>query len=79
METLHSINIIIHVLAGVIALLLGFIAIGIRKGSKNHTRSGSLFWKITAIVIVTGLLGVFVFHRNTFLLVITLPSSKVMS
>ena len=74
MTSLHSLNIIIHVLAGVVGLVTGFLAIGTRKGGKNHIKSGRIFLKIITVVILTGLIGVFVFHRNTFLLVITLLS-----
>jgi hypothetical protein len=67
----HSTNIAIHIAAGTIALLLGIIALSTKKGKKNHTKSGRWFLACLCIVIATGLLGVFVFGRNTFLLVIT--------
>ena len=74
MEKLHTINILVHVFAGTIALITGFIAIGTRKGGRNHVKAGRMFLRIISLVILTGLLGVFVFQRNTFLLVITLLS-----
>src|SRR6187551_3258110 len=74
MENLHTINILVHVFAGIIALIAGFVAIGTKKGGSNHVTAGRMFIRIISLVIVTGLLGVFVFHRNTFLLVITLLS-----
>jgi hypothetical protein len=67
----HSINIILHITAGTIALLLGIIALGTKKGGKIHTKSGRRFLLCLCIVIATGLFGVFVFGRNNFLLVIT--------
>ena len=67
----HSTNIVIHITAGSIALLLGIIALCTKKGKKIHVKSGGWFLVCLAIVIATGLLGVFVFGRNTFLLVIT--------
>jgi hypothetical protein len=70
-KLLHTSNIFIHVLAGSIALLLGIIAISSRKGKTIHIKSGKWFLLFLCVVIVTGLLGVFVFGRNTFLLVIT--------
>lgn len=70
-KLLHSANIIIHVTAGSIALLLGILAICTKKGKGTHIKSGKWFLLFLCIVIATGLLGVFVFGRNTFLLVIT--------
>jgi hypothetical protein len=67
----HSTNIVIHIIAGTIALLLGIIALSTKKGRNIHTKSGRWFLLCLCIVIATGLLGVFVFGRNTFLLVIT--------
>ena len=71
-KILHSTNITIHVLAGSIALLLGAIALLTRKGQQAHIKSGRWFIVLLSIVIVTGSIGVFVFRRNTFLLVITI-------
>ena len=71
----HSTNIIVHITAGSIALLLGIIALTSKKGAKLHTKSGKWFLRLLVIVVFTGLLGVFVFGRNTFLLVITLLSA----
>jgi hypothetical protein len=71
----HSTNILIHITAGTVALLLGTIALISRKGNKIHRKSGLLFLLALLFVIATGLIGVFVFGRNTFLLVITLLSA----
>jgi hypothetical protein len=68
---LHSTNIVIHIAAGSIALILGIIALSTTKGKRNHIKSGIWFLICLCFVIATGLLGVFVFGRNTFLLVIT--------
>ena len=74
MESIHQLNIVIHVLAGIVALVAGLTAIFIRKTSKRHKQYGRLFMWMIVIVITTGLIGVFVFKRNNFLLVITLLS-----
>ncbi len=77
METLtvvHKINIAIHIAAGSLALVIGLIAIIVSKGKKPHRLAGRLFLILMSIVIITGLIGVFVFGRNTFLLVITVLS-----
>jgi uncharacterized membrane protein len=77
METLtlvHKINIAIHIAAGSLALIIGLIAIIAGKGKKLHRVAGRIFLILMSIVIITGLIGVFVFGRNTFLLVITVLS-----
>ncbi|MDN5283904.1 MAG: hypothetical protein JWR38_178 [Mucilaginibacter sp.] len=70
----HLANIIIHVVAGSAALLTGIMALIAKKGLKLHIKSGKVFLALLTIVILTGLLGVFIFGRNTFLLVITVLS-----
>lgn len=77
MEILHQTNIILHVVTGSIALILGLIALLSIKGYKWHNISGIYFLRFITIVILTGLIGVFVFGRNTFLLVITVLSGYV--
>lgn len=74
MEIVHHINIAIHVLAGTLALIAGFTSVIARKGGKQHIRFGWYFTRMVGVVIVTALIGVFVFKRNNFLLVITLLS-----
>ena len=71
---MHTINIIIHVLAGILALATGFIAISTIKGGQKHIRFGGYFIKMISVVIITGLIGVLIYQRNSFLLVITLLS-----
>lgn len=77
MNDLHQFNILIHIISGSIALLLGMLALLTTKGSGLHNRSGRLFLVAIAIVILTGFIGVFVFGRNSFLLVITVLSGYV--
>lgn len=74
METLHIINIATHVVAGSTALLTGLVALSVKKGGKNHLLFGRVFTWMMGVVILTGLMGVFAFKRNTFLLVLTLLS-----
>jgi hypothetical protein len=71
---LHQTNIIVHIIAGSLALLMGIIALVVNKGQRAHKKAGKVFLLLLIIVILTGLLGVFVFGRNTFLLVITVLS-----
>jgi hypothetical protein len=70
----HKINIAIHIAAGSLALAIGLIAIIASKGKKLHRLTGRLFLILMSVVIITGLIGVFVYGRNTFLLVITVLS-----
>ncbi|WP_131539761.1 DUF2306 domain-containing protein [Pedobacter nototheniae] len=71
---LHKANIIIHVSGGSLALIIGLTALMTKKGAKLHKYIGKVFLILLAVVIITGLIGVFVFGRNTFLLVITVLS-----
>ncbi len=77
MDIAHNSNILLHIVTGTVALLLGIIALLSTKGGKIHNKSGNYFLKLIAIVIVTGMIGVFIFKRNTFLLVITVLSGYV--
>ncbi len=71
METLHKTNILIHIICGSTALILGIIALLVNKGKRIHKQVGKVFLTLLTVVIFTGLLGVFVFGRNSFLLVVT--------
>ncbi|SHG53056.1 hypothetical protein [Flagellimonas flava] len=77
MEIVHKTNILVHIITGSLGLLLGLVALLTVKGGKTHNKSGSFFLKLISVVILTGLIGVFVFGRNTFLLVITVLSGYV--
>ena len=75
LETLHTVNIVTHVTTGTLGLLLGVAAIASRKGGKFHTKSGRWFLWMLTVVCLTGIVGIFVFERNSFLIVITLLSA----
>lgn len=68
---LHKSNIILHVSTGSLALLIGLLILLKYKGDRVHRIFGRIFLGLLTIVIFTGLIGVFVFNRNSFLLVIT--------
>lgn len=74
MELLHKSNILLHITAGSLALLTGIFILLKKKQGSLHVTSGRIFLILLGIVIFTGLLGVFVFNRNSFLLVITVLS-----
>jgi len=75
LENLHLVNISVHVAAGSIALILGVVALISKKGGRIHKKAGEIFTLLLSVIILTGLFGVFVFGRNTFLLVITVLSA----
>jgi len=54
----HRANIIIHILAGSCALLVGIFILVAIKGGKRHRIFGRVFLLLLSIVILTGLLGV---------------------
>jgi uncharacterized membrane protein len=56
-ELLYKSGIIVHVLAGVLALTTGLIAMTTRKkGGKLHNQTGSLFYWSMAVIFITTLL-----------------------
>ena len=73
--TLHSLNILIHIIAGTTALLFGVVALVTKKGGRYHNLFGKLFLLCLFIVVTTGFIGVFVFERNSILLVVTVSST----
>lgn len=68
---LHLSNIVLHVISGTIALILGFLILLKAKGTKLHIQSGYIFICCMVIVVITGAFGVIIFKRNLFLLLIT--------
>lgn len=72
MSSLHQANIILHVIAGSLALIAGTAALIARKTRPAHQRIGTFFVVMLAIVVGTGAFGVIVFQRHPFLLLITL-------
>ena len=67
----HLTNIVIHVVSGTAALMIGFLLLFKRKGTLFHKKAGAIFVFFMVLIVVTGILGVIVFKRNLFLLVIT--------
>lgn len=74
METIHHVNIAIHVIAGTAGLLAGLAAAFANKSGRRHVLFGRWFMWSMVVLIITALTGIFVFNRNSFLLVITLLS-----
>lgn len=69
---LHLSNIIVHVISGTIALIVGSLILIKTKGTPLHRKLGYLFIYCMIIVVTTGAFGVMVFKRNLFLLLITI-------
>lgn len=69
---LHLSNIIVHVISGTIALIVGFVILLKKKGTSLHRKLGYLFMSCMIIVVTTGAFGVIIFKRNLFLLLITI-------
>ncbi|WP_347218914.1 hypothetical protein [Chryseobacterium sp.] len=69
---LHVSNIIVHVISGTIALIVGFLILIKTKGTPLHVKLGYFFVYCMIVVVTTGAFGVIVFKRNLFLLLITI-------
>ncbi len=72
MQMLHSFNISLHVLAGTVALVIGLLALTVRKPSARHFRYGRYFLYLLAVVVGTGFTGLLFFRSSSFLLMLTL-------
>ena len=64
----HSLNIILHVSAGCLAIVLGLVQLVRRKGDNLHRRLGRLTVTIAAISIAAALVGALVFRGKTDLI-----------
>lgn len=57
MIDLHLVNVVIHVVAGSLALLVGAVPLLSRKGGRVHMRAGRVFAWIAGVVLVTAAIG----------------------
>ncbi|MFD2718527.1 hypothetical protein ACFST9_07355 [Hymenobacter monticola] len=75
MPALHQLNILVHIVFGTLALLVGlgpiFTAAG---GGARHARLGRWFLGLATVTLVTAVLGLAVFNFRPFLTVIVLLS-----
>lgn len=67
----HLTNIVIHIISGITGLFIGFLLLFKKKGTLFHKKFGKMFVFFMVLIVVTGILGVIIFKRNLFLLVIT--------
>ena len=77
MQTLHALNLLIHVSCGTIALVIGFIALFNRNRLTIHKRFGKYFLRLLGVVVFTGFVGFLLFRSNSFLLMLTFLSGYV--
>ncbi|MBK7426842.1 MAG: DUF2306 domain-containing protein [Saprospiraceae bacterium] len=82
METLLQIALIIHIIAGMSALVCGLIALLLRKGSSRHKLNGNIFFysmigvAITALFISAFKSNDFLFYIGLFSLFMTLSGKR---
>jgi uncharacterized membrane protein len=70
----HVVNIVVHVIFGSAALLLGMGALLSAKGGSVHRRLGRWFLYTMGVVLATAVAGLLVFNFRAFLAVVTLLS-----
>lgn len=71
---IHQFNIVVHVVAGTLALFLGLAALFAPKISLRHKRLGRYFLFLLSVVVASGFIGWLLFRSNPFLLMLTLLS-----
>ena len=71
----HVANIVVHVMAGLTAIVCGTVAIVSRKGGSVHIRAGWVFIYAYIVLVVTAVIGVAIFEFRSFLAVATIASS----
>ncbi|MEM9833998.1 MAG: hypothetical protein AAF944_25425 [Bacteroidota bacterium] len=69
---IHQINIIIHVVAGTLALVIGTFILIVPKATSIHIRWGRYFLYLLSVVVITGFLGWLFFRSDPFLFLLTL-------
>lgn len=74
---LHHINILIHVVSGSIAMIVGLLAIIYNRRVGLHRKLGRYFIYLLSIVVSTGFIGFFFFRNEPFFLMLTLIASYV--
>ena len=77
MQTLHHLNIIVHVFFGTIGLLIGLVTLFYQNKPLQHVRYGRYFLYIMAVVVATAFTGILFFRSNPFLLILTLLGGYV--
>lgn len=69
--SLHTLNIFVHVFAGSLALIVGFVVLALPKGTVRHTRLGRRFVVLGLVVTGSAALGLIVFRFMPLFAVLT--------
>ncbi|GAB3968897.1 hypothetical protein GCM10028806_13910 [Spirosoma terrae] len=77
MQTLHTANIVIHVLFGTFSLIVGLVTLFYQNRLRQHVRYGRIFLYLLTVVVATAFVGILFFRSDPFLLVLTLLSGYV--
>ncbi|GAB4030941.1 hypothetical protein [Spirosoma jeollabukense] len=77
MQTLHTINIIVHVLFGTVGLIIGLVTLIFQNQPQRHIRYGRYFLYVLIVVVATAFIGILFFRSNPFLLILTLLAGYV--
>lgn len=77
MQTLHTVNIVVHIIFGILGLLIGSITLFYQNRSPQHVRYGRWFLCVLAVVVATAFVGVLFFRSSSFLVILTLLSGYV--
>jgi len=70
----HSLNLLVHIAAGTLALGIGLVAILASKRGRLHGRAGMLFIYTYGVVVATAVIGLLIFDFRSFLAVVTILS-----
>jgi hypothetical protein len=73
--SVHITNILVHILAGVVAIVCGTIAIASAKGGPVHVKAGWFFVCAYVALGMTAVVGIVIFEFRSFLAVATIASS----
>ncbi len=69
---IHQFNILIHVVAGTLGLIVGTFVLLAPKATSTHVRWGRYFLYLLSVVVITGFLGWLFFRSDPFLFLLTL-------
>jgi uncharacterized membrane protein len=73
--SIHIANILVHIVAGILAIICGTTAILSAKGKTVHLRAGWLFVSAYVALVTTAIVGIVMFEFRSFLGVATIASS----
>ncbi len=77
-DALHHINILVHVAAGSLALLLGLVMLALRKGDRRHRALGRVTLAIVGVAVAAAIVGAFVWRGRFDLMGVSVLSAYQM-